>query len=282
MAIKAFAKVVKEVPDAQLDIFGHGDEKQNYELLIKKLGVEKNIHVYGYTQDAVGEFQRSGFSLMTSKTEGFGISILESLSVNTPVIAFDYSYGPKDLIENDVNGYIIPNGDVDALSRKIIKLLKNPELLKKLSQNTEGVVQRYAKPIIREKLLSLLNYVDEYQDELPVSIQSINQVISIDKKEDRSIYLDIELNLKLVTEEIQPKCYIHVTAPGAFDKMDSTLYQGVYSSEKFKFNLSIPFEVIESILKYPEEPFTLGVQNKRHYQMIKLPKIKEEILSFLN
>ncbi|MDK4352787.1 glycosyltransferase [Enterococcus thailandicus] len=282
LAIKAFAKVVKEVPDAQLDIFGHGDEKQNYELLIKKLGVEKNIHVYGYTQDAVGEFQRSGFSLMTSKTEGFGISILESLSVNTPVIAFDYSYGPKDLIENDVNGYIIPNGDVDALSRKIIKLLKNPELLKKLSQNTEGVVQRYAKPIIREKLLSLLNYVDEYQDELPVSIQSINQVISIDKKEDRSIYLDIELNLKLVTEEIQPKCYIHVTAPGAFDKMDSTLYQGVYSSEKFKFNLSIPFEVIESILKYPEEPFTLGVQNKRHYQMIKLPKIKEEILSFLN
>ncbi|MDA3966109.1 glycosyltransferase [Enterococcus thailandicus] len=282
LAIEAFANAVKEVPDAQLDIFGQGDEKQSYELLIKKLGVEKNIHVHGYTQDAIGEFQRSGFSLMTSKAEGFGISILESLSVNTPVVAFDYNYGPKDLIEDGLNGCIVPNGDVDALSRKIIKLVKNPELLKKLSQNTEGVVQRYAKPIIREKLLSLLNYVDEYQDELPVSIQSISQVVSIDKKEDRSLYLDIELNLKLVTEEIQPKCYIHVTASGAFDKMNSTLYQGVYSSEKFKFSLSIPFEVIENILKYPEEPFTLGVQNKRHYQMIKLPKIKEEILSFLN
>ena len=213
LAIEAFANAVKEVPDAQLDIFGQGDEKQSYELLIKKLGVEKNIHVHGYTQDAIGEFQRSGFSLMTSKAEGFGISILESLSVNTPVVAFDYNYGPKDLIEDGLNGRIVPNGDISALSRTIVELVKKTDSLNKLSKNTGKVVEQYSKDKIREKLLCLFDYLDDYQDELPVVVQSLSQSVHSIIKSDTEFKLNLEIQIKLTNIKNNPACYIHVITP---------------------------------------------------------------------
>lgn len=278
LAIEAFANAVKEVPDAQLDIFWQGDEKQSYELLIKKLGVEKNIHVHGYTQDAIGEFQRSGFSLMTSKAEGFGISILESLSVNTPVVAFDYNYGPKDLIEDGLNGRIVPNGDISALSRTIVELVKKTDSLNKLSKNTGKVVEQYSKDKIREKLLCLFDYLDDYQDELPVVVQSLSQSVHSIIKSDTEFKLNLEIQIKLTNTKNNPACYIHVITP---EKMEPLLYKGVHVDGKYLFEITLPLEMLPIILKSPLDPFLLGIQNKKHYQMFDLPIIKEKIQSFL-
>lgn len=278
LAIEAFAEAIKEVPDAQLDIFGQGDEKRSYELLIKKLGVEKNIHVHGYTQDAIGEFQRSGFSLMTSKSEGFGISILESLSVNTPVVAFDYNYGPKDLIKDGLNGRIVPNGNVSALSRAIVELIKKPDYLIELSQNTGKVVEQYSKNKIREKLLGVFDYLDDYQDELPVVVQSLNQSVHSIIKTDTELQINLVVQLKLTTTKTIPICYIHVNTP---EKMIPLVYKGIYENGKFLFEVTLPLEMLSIILKSSLDPFLLGIQNKKHYQIFDLPIIKEKIQSFL-
>ena len=65
--------------------------------------------------------------LSTSKMEGFGLAILESLSVGTPVISYDVDYGPSELIQDGFNGYLVPQGDINQMVEKVDQLLNNTQ-----------------------------------------------------------------------------------------------------------------------------------------------------------
>ncbi|WP_411843126.1 glycosyltransferase [Salinicoccus sp. HZC-1] len=132
--IKAFKDVVKEVPDAKLEIWGSGDKKEEYIELIQDLDLQGNVEVKGYTQNPEKIYQSAALSTVTSNAEGFSLSVMESMANNTPVISYDIRYGPSDMIEDGVNGFLIEKGDIEALSEKIIYMLKNPEKTVKMGK----------------------------------------------------------------------------------------------------------------------------------------------------
>lgn len=131
--IKAFEKVVKKVPEASLDLYGFGKEEQKLQKLIEKLGLLNNVYLRGQTESPHLVFENAALSILTSKYEGFGLVILESLAHGCPVVAYDIKYGPSDMISGD-NGSLVPNGDIDKLGEEIANYLLNPEKLREASR----------------------------------------------------------------------------------------------------------------------------------------------------
>jgi len=124
--LKAFEKILEEIKDAELIIVGvDKDFLKIKQPSVKPLGYIKNRDIINELYDNASVF------VMPSFSEAFGLVFLEAMSHKLPCIGTNIDAIPE-IIENDVTGFLVPPGDVDLLSEKIITLLKNPELCKKM------------------------------------------------------------------------------------------------------------------------------------------------------
>ncbi|MBO1199411.1 glycosyltransferase [Staphylococcus simiae] len=139
-AIKAFKKVIQKSPDAKLYIYGDGDQKESLQNLINKLNVQHNVKLMGYTNNTNEVLQSATCSILTSKYEGFALVIQESIANGTPVIAYDIKYGPSDMIDNEKNGFLVSDGNIDELAATIIAYL-NVSNNKKKKYSEEAVIK---------------------------------------------------------------------------------------------------------------------------------------------
>lgn len=72
-AIKAFSLVVKEIPDAEYHVYGYGTDKEELEILVKKMSLENNVFLHDFTSEAAAIFESAICSILTSDYEGFGL-----------------------------------------------------------------------------------------------------------------------------------------------------------------------------------------------------------------
>ncbi len=143
--IDVFNEVQKDIPEATLTIVGGGDE---YDALTKKiadLGLSEKAKVTGMvSKEKVLEYMLSSdLYVMTSLTECFPMVLLEASSVGLPLVSFDVPVGPKAIIENGRNGYLIEDKKVGEMADKIVDLLKNREELTILGKNSKEMAARY-------------------------------------------------------------------------------------------------------------------------------------------
>ncbi|WP_130860495.1 glycosyltransferase [Gracilibacillus phocaeensis] len=158
-AIKAFSYVVKEIPDAQYHIYGFGDLQKDLEALIKKLKLTNNVKLLGFTSDPIKNYREAACSILTSDCEGFGLVLTESLAIGTPTISYDCKYGPKDIIRDGVDGYIVPKGNKKELAEKIISVMKDNELREKLSKNALQASERFSIDRYEKNWLDLIETI---------------------------------------------------------------------------------------------------------------------------
>ncbi|MFZ1383475.1 MAG: glycosyltransferase [Propionicimonas sp.] len=159
-AIYAFAQVVQQLPEAHLEIYGHGPDKASLEELIRKLRLENSVALRGYTNNPSRVYQSAAMSLLTSAFEGFGLVILESLSHGCPVISYDLKYGPSDIISDGVNGFLVPNGDVGALARQVIAVLTDATLRQRLSVTAPSAVEGFTPEVFMARWSAEFNRLD--------------------------------------------------------------------------------------------------------------------------
>jgi poly(glycerol-phosphate) alpha-glucosyltransferase len=132
-AIEAFARVVREVPDARLEIYGRGVLAPELRKQIRRLRLQDNVTLAGFTSDPGLAYRRAALSVLTSKYEGFGLTLVESFQHGCPAISYDLRYGPSDIIIDGVTGYLVPPEDTTALADRIVHALRHPELLARMS-----------------------------------------------------------------------------------------------------------------------------------------------------
>ena len=131
-AVRAFAEVVRAVPDARLDVYGEGPEHDRLQALIDELGVGAHVALRGLT-DAPARVLADAFaSLSTSAYEGQGLALAESLAAGCPVVAYDAPYGPRDLLARG-GGVLVPDGDVAALADALVRVLTDLEVHHRLA-----------------------------------------------------------------------------------------------------------------------------------------------------
>ncbi|MCR2808990.1 MULTISPECIES: glycosyltransferase [unclassified Microbacterium] len=131
-AIRALAAVRRALPDATLDIYGDGPERDRLQQLIDELGLDAHVVLRGLTDDPGRALDEASVFLSTSAFEGQGLSIAEALVHGCPVVAFDVRYGPRDLLAQG-GGMLVPDGDEDALAAALVEVLTNVELRARLT-----------------------------------------------------------------------------------------------------------------------------------------------------
>ncbi|WP_117168453.1 glycosyltransferase [Paraliobacillus sediminis] len=157
-AIKAFQIVVNRVPSAKLEIWGTGDELSNLKELINQLNLDNNVLLKGYTQNPDEVYQKGLFSIMTSKKEGFALSVLESMYNCTPVISYNIKYGPTDMIVSNDNGFIVENENIQELADKMIYMFDNPKETMVMGKNANKYINKhFNKDIYKQQWLEALD-----------------------------------------------------------------------------------------------------------------------------
>ena len=155
-AIRSFEEVVKVLPSSKLEIFGKGPLKSELQKLINKKGLSENVYLKGYTDNVHKEYASAMCSIITSRREGFGMVITESLASGSPVIAYNFKYGPKDIITNNENGIIVEKDNISDLSQAILKVLTEPKLQRKLSEKALETRTSFSEDDYKKRWLKLI------------------------------------------------------------------------------------------------------------------------------
>ena len=121
-AIRAVTAACASAPGLQLDICGDGDLHSELTLQIDANSGDEHITLCGYVSNAKERFRDASFSLLTSVQEGQPLVLLESMSAGCIPIAYDIKYGPSDIITDGVDGFLVPDGDIEALTQAIIRV----------------------------------------------------------------------------------------------------------------------------------------------------------------
>ena len=168
--IKAFAKIKNEFPDVDYLIYGKGSGEDELNSLIKKLKCQNRIKLMGYTKEPLAVFNTSLASVYPTLTEGFGLSILESLAAACPVVTYDVKYGPQEMIKSGSNGYLVKPGQINDIAEAIRKVLLEPE---KYSKACSEGLERYTRN-------SYLNNYKELVEKMVANNNSTHPVAKVD------------------------------------------------------------------------------------------------------
>lgn len=97
------------------------------------------------TEDMASVYQRSSILVMTSRSEGFPMSLVESQKCGLPCVAFDCKYGPADILVDGETGYVIPYEDDDAFVEKLERLMDDAALRRRMGEAAKRNVARFDK-----------------------------------------------------------------------------------------------------------------------------------------
>jgi glycosyltransferase involved in cell wall biosynthesis len=144
--IKAFSVVREKIP-CKLLLIGDGEERANLEHLVEILGIKKDVFFAGYQDNPYKFIAKAEIFVLSSLWEGFGNVIVEAMACGTPVISTRCPHGPDEIITDEINGKLVPVGDIDALAQAMACLLKDEHLRRRL----EGAGCKRAEDFRAEK-----------------------------------------------------------------------------------------------------------------------------------
>ncbi len=158
--IKAAKETVFFEKNIKFYIIGDGPNRDMLEKLVKILNIENNVKFMGRIKDVETILLASDISVLTSTYgEGISNSIIESLACRTPVIATSGG-AIAEIIEDKKSGFIIPIGDSYELSKKIIMLKNNKNLLKYLSDSGRKTIEnKFSVDKMIKKCMKIYVYI---------------------------------------------------------------------------------------------------------------------------
>jgi len=116
----------------------------------KLLDIEEQVYFAGHQSDVLSWLQKSKIYLLTSRSEGLALSMLEGLKVGLPAIVPNVG-DLSDVLVNNYNGYLIENHDIEEFSRSIIKLIQSPDLLSEYSDNAIESTRRFDLACVQQQ-----------------------------------------------------------------------------------------------------------------------------------
>lgn len=147
--IQAFARVLKDVPEAELVILGDGPLRHELETQAQQLGIGNRVRFLGVQphEEVMRWMGKSKIFTLPSVTarsgdaEGLGMVHLEAGAMQVPVVA-TWHNGFPEVFENEGNGYLVPERDADALAQRLVCLLKDEALCRQMGAEARRVVEQ--------------------------------------------------------------------------------------------------------------------------------------------
>lgn len=161
--LQAVPAVLREVPEAKFILAGKGPYEEELKRMSREMGLEHKVQFIGYIEDTVRNalYDYAEVAVFPSFYEPFGIVALEGLATKTPLVVSDTG-GLREIVKHEKNGLLFPPGDGDALARRIIRLLKEPGLAKRLAEKAyHDVLRDYTWSGVAQKTLGVYQEILE-------------------------------------------------------------------------------------------------------------------------
>jgi glycosyltransferase involved in cell wall biosynthesis len=125
-AIQAFSVVSKNHPSLRLKIVGQGSLEQKLKQLVTDFNLSEKVDFEGFQKNVIPYYLHAKVTLLTSLYEGFPNTLVESISLGTPVVAFNCKSGPSEIIKQGNNGYLVEYQNINSLQDYLDKALTSP------------------------------------------------------------------------------------------------------------------------------------------------------------
>lgn len=142
--LKAIPKIVHEYPDVVFLFAGRGGEEKKLLLEAEHLGITDYVKFLGFRSDIADLLSISDIFVLPSLAESLPLSVLEAMAMGIPPIVTDVG-GNREIIEDQKTGFIVPPANPEALSEKIILLLKDEELANRIREQARvAIIKKFS------------------------------------------------------------------------------------------------------------------------------------------
>ena len=149
--IDIWSKVAPSHPDWRLSIYGDGWMFPFIQQRITKYGLEAQTTLEGASNDMASAYAQSSICVVTSHFEGLSMILVEAQTMGLPVISYACPSGPKDIIQDGVNGFLVTPYNQEAFAERLDKLISDADLRVRMGEEGRRLSQRYTPEVIMAK-----------------------------------------------------------------------------------------------------------------------------------
>ena len=156
LLVNSYSKSQLKNKSIKLLLMGKGDDKVHLINLVNTLQLDGSIIFMDYNPNPFPYVKEALFTVLSSKYEGFPMSIIESLAIGTPVVSVNCESGPREVINHKDNGLLVKNNDIEALSSAFNIFTEDEQLYLKCKENSKLSVQHLDVKVITQHWKTLL------------------------------------------------------------------------------------------------------------------------------
>ena len=160
LLLDAWAEVCRKRGDWRLRIHGSGPEEERLRQQCTELGLDGSVDFAGRTSDVPGALAKASVFALSSRGEGFPISLMEAMECAVPCVAFDCAPGVRTIVRDGEDGLLAPAGDTSTLAGQLERLLGDRSLRDAMGDRARANIARYAPDAVVgrwEELFTLLD-----------------------------------------------------------------------------------------------------------------------------
>lgn len=153
--------VMPRFPDWTLDIYGDIDPSLDIDLAkeLSEKGIDGQVLLCGRASDMRSAYIGHSIGILTSLREGFSLFLLEGRACGIPQISFDVNHGPRELIDDGFNGYLIPCFDCEKYADRLCELMDDRDLRESMSFAARSGLERYSPEFMSQKWKEFIDSV---------------------------------------------------------------------------------------------------------------------------
>lgn len=158
LLIRAFGHLADEFPDWQLRIYGDGGEAGKLRALVTELGLTGRALLMGGFSPIESEWAKGSIAAVTSSAESFGMTLVEAMRCGLPVVSTDCPVGPREILRDGEDGFLVPNGEVEGIAWGLRRLMADEPLRRTMGAAALRNATRYDPAAVA------VRYVDLFED----------------------------------------------------------------------------------------------------------------------
>jgi glycosyltransferase involved in cell wall biosynthesis len=150
--IDSFARIARDLPAWDLVIVGEGGDRAALEAQVRAAGLTGRVLLPGQVGNMPDWYRRADLYALSSRFEGFSMTIVEAMASGCAVVSFDCDAGPGDIITHGEDGLLVPQvGDPQAFADALATLMRDDALRARMADKGRAIVERFSVPRVLSK-----------------------------------------------------------------------------------------------------------------------------------
>lgn len=159
--IDAWNIVCKDIKDWTLHLVGDGEDRSMLHEQIVQLGLEDRVILGRAQTDMKSVYKNASMLALSSRYEGLPMVLLEAQAAGLPIVSFACKCGPRDVMEDGLDGILVEEGNVEALAEGMLRLIKDENLRRAMGAAAYERSERYSEEAVMEQWTELFNKLAE-------------------------------------------------------------------------------------------------------------------------